>query len=437
MQRYTDTDVFGIRRIIRYSRTVSMAISNIFLYTSLFTSLFFEIFLLITYFEIRDEIKFEKENNGKNVKHFPTVSIIVPCYNEEKTVLATIDSILALDYPADKLSLIVVDDGSKDRTREVLKQFENHKQIRIFAKENGGKHSALNFALERIDSELVGCLDADSFVDQAALLRIVPYFDNNSIMAVTPSIKIHEPKTVLQYVQKVEYSWGIFLRRMLSSMDALYVTPGPFSIFRTEVFRKLGGYRQAHHTEDMEMALRMQKHGYRIANSHNAHVYTVGPAKLKGLYKQRVRWAYGFLNNAIDYRDMYFNRKYGHIGMFILPMATISIFSTLYAAGNLIWSLLGKIPEQMAKYEAVGFNFGAPHFAFNWFSMNTGMTFWITMMTILLTFVILFLSLTLANGKAKLGKDVFYYLTLYIFIVPLWLGKAVYSTIARKDITWK
>lgn len=418
-----------------------MAISSLFLYTSLFTSLFFEIFLLITYFEIREDLKFEKENAGKNIKRFPSVTIIVPCYNEERTVVETIKSLLALDYPKDRISFLVIDDGSTDKTREVvLKNFGKNKQIQFFSKENGGKHTALNFALERTKSELVGCLDADSFVESDALKRIIPYFENEKIMAVTPSIRIHKPRTALQYVQKVEYTWGIFLRKLLSSMNALYVTPGPFSIFRTQVFKNLGGYRQAHHTEDMEMALRLQKNGYKIANSHSAHVYTVGPEKINGLYKQRVRWVYGFLNNVIDYKEMFFNKKYGNIGMFILPIATFSIFSTLFAAGSLVWSLVSKVPEQMAKYEAVGFNLGMPQFSnlsFDLLSFNLSMVFWITGATISLTFVILYLSLKLTEGRAKFGKDVFYYLTLYVFIVPLWLAKATYSTILRKNISWK
>lgn len=416
-----------------------MAISSAILYISLFVSLFFEIFLLITYFEVKSEIDFERENGGKDIKHFPTTTIVVPCHNEERTVVDTIKSILALDYPKDKLRLMVIDDGSTDRTKAVvLEAFRGTPQVEIFSKENGGKHSALNFALEKIDSDLVGCLDADSFVEPSALKRIVTFFDNEKVMAVTPSIRIHDPKTPLQYMQRVEYSWGIFFRRLLSSINALYVTPGPFSIFRTKVFKSIGGYRHAHHTEDMEMALRMQKNGYKIVNAHSAHVYTVGPDRLKKLYKQRVRWVYGFLNNAIDYKDMFFNKKYGNIGMFVLPIATFSIFTTLYAAGNLLWSIGSKIPEHLAKYEAVGFNFGMPNFSnVNWFAFDLNTSFWITVTTLSLTFVILYLSLKVANGKVKMGRDVFYYLTLYGFIVPLWLAKATYSTITQKKISWK
>jgi cellulose synthase/poly-beta-1,6-N-acetylglucosamine synthase-like glycosyltransferase len=416
-----------------------MTITSLFFDISLFVSLFFEVFLLITYFEIRDEIKFEKEHAGKHLTNFPTVTIIVPCYNEEKTVGATIHSLLALDYPADKLSLVVVDDGSTDHTQKALDEFRSNSRIQIFTKTNGGKHTALNFALEKIESDLVGCLDADSFVDPEALKKIVGFFDNSEIMAVTPSIKIHEPKTVIQHIQKVEYGWGILMRRLFSSLNALYVTPGPFSIFRTRVFREIGGYREAHQTEDMEFALRMHTHHYKIVNSHGAYVYTTAPKQLPELYRQRVRWTYGFLNNAFDYRKMFFNSEYGNISFFVLPIATFSVFSTIFAAGNFVWGLLAKIPEAVARYQAVGYPFSWPHFslAFDWFSFNTGMVSWVAMMTLVLTLVLLGLSLTMANGKFRPGKDVLYYLVIYIFIVPLWLTKAVYATVARKSVSWR
>lgn len=414
-----------------------LEIQSLILYITLFISLFFEVFLLITYLEVREEMKLEEEFLSKGPTKFPTVAIVVPCFNEEKTVAATVRSLLSLDYPKDKLSLVVVNDGSTDGTLDALEQFRGHPQVQILSKENGGKHTALNFALERIDADLVGCLDADSFVNSNALKKIVPFFDDEGIMAVIPSIKIHEPKTVLQHVQMVEYSWGIFLRRMLSSIGALYVTPGPFSIFRTQVFRELGGYRYAHYTEDLEIALRMQKNKYKIVNSQGAHVYTVAPAKLRPLVRQRVRWTYGFLNNAFDYRKLFFNRNYGHIGVFILPIATLSIFTTLYAAGNLMWVGKTKFSELATKYSAVGFEWKIPELSFDWFFLNTGVITLLTVSIFLLTLVIIYLALHLANGKGRFDKGVFYYLVLYIFIVPLWLGKAVYNTLFSRKISWR
>jgi cellulose synthase/poly-beta-1,6-N-acetylglucosamine synthase-like glycosyltransferase len=413
-----------------------MGIQEIVLYCSLFISLFFEVFLLITYLEVKEEIKRE-ETVGDDLAHFPTVTIIVPSYNEQDTISATVNSLLALDYPKDKFSLILVDDGSKDKTWEVMQSFESNPQVRAFRKENGGKYTALNFALERVESEFVGCLDADSFVAPYALKRIIPYFDDPKVMAVTPAVKVHEPKTVLQYIQRVEYSWGIFLRRMLSAMDAMYVTPGPFSIFRTQVFKEIGGYLHAHHTEDMEIALRMQKNRYKIVNSPMAHVYTVTPANLKNLYTQRVRWAYGFLNNAFDYRHMYFNRQYGHIGIFILPIATLSIFTTIYAAGHVLSKFGGRLSDMFTEYRMAGFNPEFDGLHFDWYFLNTNTVSILALGAFSLSLVIIFFALRMADGKFKFRKEILYYLVLYMFIVPLWQAKAIYSTIFKRRITWR
>ncbi|MEK7461531.1 MAG: glycosyltransferase [Patescibacteria group bacterium] len=410
-------------------------IQTLILYCLLFITLFFEVFLLITYFEVREELDFESKHVGKHIKWFPTVTIIVPCFNEERTVEKTIRSLLDLDYPKEKLSIIIVDDGSTDETLSRFVQFAKHPQIAVLSKENGGKHTALNFALERIESDLVGCLDADSFVNADALRKMVPFFDDIGTMAVTPSIKVYSPRSILQHIQKIEYSWGIFLRRMLSSLGALYVTPGPFSIFRTRVFRELGGYRHAHHTEDLEMALRLQKHHYKIVNSHGAHVYTVTPLRFSALFKQRVRWTYGFLNNVIDYRELFFNRKYGHIGLFILPIATSSIFSTLYIAGRTVWNNFFSISSMLTKLQIVGWNWNPP--SLDWFFINTSVVSFLALSAIILTLVILSLAIRLTEGKFTITRGIFYYLAIYIFIVPLWLIRAVFSTVFRRQISWK
>jgi cellulose synthase/poly-beta-1,6-N-acetylglucosamine synthase-like glycosyltransferase len=414
-----------------------MSIADGFLYFTLFISLFFEVFLLINYFEIKEEVKKDKAAPDEPLLRYPTVSIIVPCFNEEKTITKTINSLLDLDYPKDKLSIIVVDDGSTDNTQKILEFFNNNNQVRIFSKENGGKYTALNFALERIDSEFVGCLDADSFVDRCALKKIIPKFEDLEIMAVTPSIQVFKPKTILQRVQRIEYSWGILFRRVLASINGLYVTPGPFSIFRTQMLKDIGAYRHAHQTEDMELALRMHKHSFKIANAQEATVYTVAPERLKGLYKQRVRWTYGFLKNAIDYRDMYFNRKHGTLGFFVLPIATLSIFTTIYATGNLLWTMGVKGLEAFAKYQAVGFDWGIPRLTWNFYKLDTSVPWFLTVTVVSLTLVLIYFSLYMANGKFKFSRDILYYLSLYVLIVPLWVIKAVVNTLFAKKVTWR
>ncbi len=416
---------------------------TLILYCSLFISLFFEVFLLITYLEVRGEIKSEDEKlarflaNPNMNSQLPSVTIIVPVLNEEKTLKGTLDSLLNLDYPKDKLFFSLVDDGSIDGTWALMNNYKDHPQFSIFRKENGGKHTAVNFALERVTTDLVGCLDADSFVTPQALMKIVPHFEDKTIMAVTPSIKVYEPKNLLQHIQKTEYSWSIFLRRMLSSLGALYVTPGPFSIFRVSVFKELGGYRYAHMTEDMEMAMRMQKNHYKIVNSHGAHVYTVTPSTLRGLIKQRARWTYGFINNGMDYREMFFNKKYGHIGMFILPIASFSIFSAFIMVSNVIYGWVTKAMDVVSRFQAVGFNWKLSAPSFDWYFVNTGVLSIIIITAVGLTLFILYLSHIMADGKFKIHRGLFYYMFLYTFMVPLWLSKALFDTIFKRKVSWR
>jgi len=408
-------------------------ISNYIMYVFLFCSLYFEVFLLLTYIEKRKYIK--TEYLEKKSEYWPSVDIVVPCFNESKTIIATINSLLNLDYPKDKFKVVVIDDGSTDDSLKTLQIFKGNSQVEIHHKENGGKFTALNFAIENSQADLFGCLDADSFVDKDALKNMMPYFENPKIMAVVPSIKVHAPGNVLQKIQKIEYGWGIFVRKVLTYLNALHVTPGPFTIFRRKIFENVGKYKHAHHTEDLEMALRLQKHHYKIANSHRSIVYTVTPKTIKTLYKQRRRWSYGFLKNAIDYKFMFFKKEYGNLGFFILPLAVISIFSAIYLAINFVISNGHLVFEQISKIATVGLSFSKIHF--DAFYINTNLVSIIGLFTIIGTLILVLLSMKLSEGKLKIKSDLFYFLIIYPLIAPLWLFGAVFNTIFSKTITWR
>ena len=410
-------------------------LTNSIVYIFLFISLYFEVFLLITYFERRLQIKDETRNSKKGLKKFPTVTIMVPCWNEQSTISKTVHSLLNLNYPKDKLKIMLIDDGSTDNTWEVIQKFQNKKQIEIYHKENGGKHSALNFGLTKNTSDLIGCLDADSYVDKDALKNIVVYFQDKETMAVTPSVKVWQPKTIIQIIQKVEYSWGILIRKMLSYIGALYVTPGPFSIFRKEVFENLGGYRYAHQTEDMEMAVRMQSHHYKIANSHNAFVYTVAPDTLRKLYKQRIRWTYGFIKNVIDYKHLFFRKEYGNLGVFILPIASISIVSAIYLLALSIFGIITFLITQYIKITTIGLHWGT--FNFDWFYINTQVITIASLVAFLGTLTILYISKKLSDGEFTLGMDMVYFVTMYAFIAPLWMARSLYNAIFSIKTKWR
>lgn len=403
----------------------------------LFVSLFFEVFLLLTFLE---NIKTLKNKGDTEEISLPTATIVVPCFNEEESIFGTVESLLALDYPKDKFKIMIIDDGSTDNSWNLIQRYKNNPIIELHKKENGGKHTALNFAINKSTSDIIGCLDADSFVNPDALKKIAAYFNDKKIMAVTPAIKIYEPDNVLRKIQKVEYDWGIFLRKMLSFMDALYVTPGPFSFFRREVFTNLGLYKKAHNTEDMEMAMRLQKNGYKIKNCHTAFVYTIAPHKFSKLFTQRLRWTYGFLKNAIDYRELFFNKKQGNLGLFILPLMIISSASVLWMVGYFLINVIINIKIILLNWQAINFDlslFKLPHFSFEWFYLNTNIITFVTLSTLLLMITLVLIGRKFSEGKIKPRVELLYFFILYPFIAPTWLIKSVYNVIISKGVSWR
>lgn len=258
----------------------------------------------------------ERSNKNKLTKK-PMVSILIPAYNEEKTLYKCISSTLNLDYPKDKLEVIVINDGSTDRTREIAESFGS--KIKLINQKNQGKARAMNNGLKICSGEFVACLDADSFVNEDTLKKMLSHF-NSKITAVTPLLKVHNPRTLLQKIQSVEYIIYIFIKKCMNKINAIFVTPGPFTIYRTEVIKSLGGFDEKSIVEDQEIAYRLQKNQYKIKQSSGGEVYTESPANLKEFYKQRSRWARGTIQTIFDYRHMILNPKYGDFGLFQLPL---------------------------------------------------------------------------------------------------------------------
>lgn len=412
------------------------SVSEIINYIFLFIALFVEVFFLITYFEVRE--KEEKESQTVKIPDpakLPSVSIIVPVWNEEMTVLKTIFSLLKLNYPKEKLSLLIIDDGSTDNTWKVIQRFKRNKQVRLIHKENGGKYTALNYGLSLIDSDLVGCLDADSFVHPEALRRIAAKFQDPQVMAVAPSVKIFEPKSILGLMQKAEYMFGIFLRKVFSHLNAIYITPGPFSIFRRSVFQKIGGYRHAHNTEDMEIAMRMQKNKMKITHASDAFIYTVAPTSLRALIKQRLRWVYGFLKNAFDYRDMFLRPQYGNLGMVVLPAAGFSFISTVYFFGSMIVGWAKSVVTTIKEISTIGLSWGG--FNFDLFYLSTDVFVFVSLVAVVGTLFIIVTSRKIAEEDGRFGFDSILFLLLYTSIAPLWMTRALYDVVFSRGNKWR
>lgn len=404
----------------------------------LFSVTYFEVFMLMTYIEERDQMHFDERPRAADAE-LPTVTIIVPAWNEGKTILGTINSILALDYPADKLDIFFVDDGSTDDTLAVAKEhFGSNTRVKIIHKENGGKHTAMNLGIATSKADLIGCLDADSYVEPNALREMIPYFADPEVVSVTPSVQIWKPDNWLRHIQAIEYMVGAFTRKVLSRINALYVTPGPFSIFRRELFDKIGNFRAAYHTEDMEMALRIQSHKLKIENAHTAIVWTVPPKTLPALYRQRVRWVSGFLKNAYySYRHMFLKSEYGYLGVLSLPFAFVSIFTAMYFTVAYIKAVVKSIGEEIIYRQAVGFHFGWPNTSFDPYSYDLTFNRLIVYVLFIGTLLYITFGVRLVRKQYTIARGTISFLFLYGLIAPFWLAKSLYNLITSKETTWR
>ena len=406
-----------------------------FAYPFLFIAIFIESFILVTL--LSKPARDARLRGPATV--LPTVAIIVPCWNEMATLEATCKSLLMLDYPKEKLEIILVDDGSTDATPSIMQNFTQHPQVRIILKENGGKHTALNAGIASTEAELIGCLDADSFVEPDALREIVTCFIDEQVAAATAAMSVHHPKNMLQHMQNAEYTFGITLRHSFASVNGLYVTPGPFSFYRRSVVNELGGFRYGHQTEDMEMALRIQQAGHKIDNAPRARVYTKTPETLFKLIKQRTRWTSGFLRNIFgEYRGLIGNRRHGTLGMLVLPSAILSIGSSVLLFSLVLFNLTRHASAAINIRTGIPLSYAmTPHGSFDWFYFPTSAYLFLGAATLLASFTLIAVGKRISRTPGNLTFGIASYALLYAFVAPLWLINATSDVVRNKRRGWR
>lgn len=404
-------------------------------YPFLFVSIFFESFILVTLLS-KPARALRAQKAGTET---PSVAVIVPCWNESSTVGETCESLLALEYPKDKLEIILVDDGSTDSTVAMMKRFALYPQVRIIEKENGGKHTALNAGIASTNAELVGCLDADSFVEPDALREIVSCFNDSEVAAATAAMSIHKPGNILQHMQNAEYTFGITLRHAFSSVNGLYVTPGPFSFYRRDIVQKLGGFRYGHQTEDMEMALRIQQAGYKIGNAHRARVYTKAPSSVGQLIKQRSRWTSGFLRNIFgEYRGLIANRSHEALGMLVLPTALIAIGSGIALFFLMLFEFTRHAITALEIRAGIPISYAfLPHGSFDMFYFPSSFYLFCGVTALFASLTLITIGKRISQTPGNLLFGLVSYSLLYGLIVPLWLIRATSDVALGKRRGWR
>jgi cellulose synthase/poly-beta-1,6-N-acetylglucosamine synthase-like glycosyltransferase len=299
----------------------------------------------------------------------PGISLVVPTYNVEPVVVASVQSFLACDY--EPFEVVIVDDGSTDETGETLaRAFDlvelpvgdrfqiptaeitniyvsrSDPRLRVVRKENGGRSDAINAGLNVAYKELVAFTDADSFLEPDALKRVGEVFadDPDDMVGVGGTIRIANGAVIehgvvtqarisargTEATQAAEYLRGFLGSRIAwSRLNGLLIISGAFGVFHTELIRSLGGLSEETLGEDMELVMRLHHQLHpgrprtRIGYAPDANVWTEVPPGLKSLRGQRVRWHVGLLDNLRLHRKMILRRRFGAVGLLALPYAIL------------------------------------------------------------------------------------------------------------------
>lgn len=294
--------------------------------------------------------RLREQSRDVDVETWPELTVLIPAYNEAGYIGNTLESFLAVDYPLDKLDIVVIDDGSTDSTYEEAQEYASP-IVTVLQTPNGGKHAALNYGLHRTEGSLVLTVDADSVVAPDALKKIVQSLEANpDAGAIAGNVKVSNRGSLLTDLQALEYIIGInTFRRVFDLLGVVTVVPGCLGLFRRDAIETIGQYSSDTLTEDFDLTIELLKRGYKIHHS-NAVVYTEVPDTWTNLYRQRIRWFRGNLQTVLKHGQIFIFPEFGILhrvgapyllfSMSVIPVLGIVVF------GLVLWFVIqGAIME--------------------------------------------------------------------------------------------
>ena len=278
----------------------------------------------------------------------PHVSVLIPAYNEESVIVQTVTAALACDYPA--LEVIVVNDGSVDRTGELLElHFGHDPRVHIVHQVNRGKSVALTRALQEARSDILVTIDADTSIAPSAVGSLVRHFYAPKIGAVAGNVKVGNRNRWLTRWQALEYITSQNLeKRAFDLLNCIPVVPGALSAWRTEAIHRAGGFTSDTVAEDTDLTIAIRRDGWRIVYDERAIGWTEAPETAETLIRQRFRWTFGTLQAFWKHRDTLARPRYGTLGFVALPniflfqllLPLVSpVIDLMFLSSLLLWGL--------------------------------------------------------------------------------------------------
>tara|TARA_Y100000310_G_C20626240_1_gene786053 strand:+ start:435 stop:1673 length:1239 start_codon:yes stop_codon:yes gene_type:complete len=406
----------------------------ILVYIVWFLSTYFIVVFLLILFKKRDNL-YESPLLDKN-ERLPKVSIVMSAYNEEDKISDSIESLKSINYPKGLYEIIIVNDGSKDKTKEIVLKYADEKNmVFIDNLKNKGKAACLNQGIAVATGSYIACMDADSVVSKDILKKTVPYFSDKKIGAVTVSVEVRHANNILQKIIRLEYILGLSLfLKVFSFFNCIHVTPGPFSIYRKALLEKIKGFDINNITEDLEIAYRIHKSGYKIANCMNTSVRTITPNNFKLLYRQRRRWYSGALMTIWQHKDIFLREKAGLFGYFIpFNYALITFGLGLFLLS--IYLSLSNIMKNISLYSLTNYNFFS-NWSWSFDFLNTSIFVFFGVFGIIGMIVLVTLGLNaIRNSPKKRISTYFGYFLLFILYQFFWVS-SFFLVLFKKKVRW-
>jgi peptidoglycan-N-acetylglucosamine deacetylase len=284
--------------------------------------------ILVGIFALIDRLRRKHDPEGAAASFYPPVAVLIPAYNEEKVIVRTIRSVLNSDYA--NLRVIVIDDGSSDRTFDVARTAYPDEiasgLLTVLHQSNSGKAEALNLGVDHVNEPIYVGIDADTVVAADAISKLISHFADPKVAAVAGNAKVGNRVNLWTRWQALEYITSQnFERRALNLFNVVTVVPGAIGAWRTAPVRQSGGYPVNTVAEDADLTMSLLEQGYKVIYEDRALAFTEAPVTARGLMRQRFRWSFGTLQAVYKHQRAFLKNK--AMGFFALP--NILIFQIL------------------------------------------------------------------------------------------------------------
>lgn len=402
-----------------------------FFYT--FVGLYMLTLMIIVYFPHRKEMFSYPEGKPE------PVSIVMPCYNEGNSIGKAIENLLSMNYPKNMLEIIVVDDCSKDNSADIVRKYVskyNNIKLIVNKKNSGGAAEPTNIGIKAAKYDYIAVADADSYPEKDALLKMIGFLQKNKeIGGVTGSVLVKDAETFAQRLQYLEYVVICFARKLLDYIDSVYVTPGPFALYRKKILIEIGLFDKNNLTQDIEIVWRMMSYGYKARMSLDAKIYTITPPTFKKWWRQRVRWNIGGTQTLLKYKQWSFKKNM--LGMFIIPFFSSSLFIGLIGILLFIYLVSRRF---ILTYLSTRYSIIANETVIRLVNLSFNpslLNFFGISLFLLGCFYTLFALMTMKELHLKNINlfNLIFFLTLYLMIYPLVMISSLYK-LAIKKYSW-